>query len=153
MSLKSRTTDLSATIKAKLTLSEGAIDDKVAYADSLPDTISEEQVLAVRAFDKEYTPAFTHAAQAIAFDSMKEDKASEQVRFTTDMLGGDSFTGTINRQRTFPIPTAKGEEKKDDKVVYGATTVSLNSAAGKNAGELKKVLTHGKELFSALAEG
>lgn len=149
MSLKSKTTDLSATIKAKLKLSEGSIDDSVAYVDSLPETISEEQVLAVRAFDKEYTPAFTHAAQAIAFDAMKEDKSAETVRFSTDMLGGDSFSGVINRQRTFPIPGKKDEEK----VVYGATTVSHTSAAGKNAGELKKTLTHGKELFAALAEG
>ena len=73
MSLKTNTTDLSAVIKTKLALIDGSIDDKVAYEDSLPEGLTLDTVKSVRAHDKAYVPAFTHAAQSVVFDAMKED--------------------------------------------------------------------------------
>jgi len=149
MSLKTNTTDLSAIIKTKLALVDGEINDTVAYEDSLPEGLDLDTVKSVRSHDKAYVPAFTHAAQAVVFDAMKADSEVTSVKATTDLHGGDSFSATINRSRSFPVP---GEKDKSTVTVYGATSVSYASAAGKNAGELKKVLSAGKEQFAALAE-
>lgn len=147
MSLKTSTTDLSAKIAAELKIVDGAIDDKTAYRAVLPEDLSAEQVEQVRAFDKSYTPAFTHATQQVVFDAMKADDELTSMSANTDMLGGDSFSTTINRVRKFPVPNEAGKTVE----VFGSASTAHKTMAGKNAGELKKVLTAGKEQFAALA--
>lgn len=146
MSLKPTTTQLSTQIKTHIKIENGGINDSIAFGETLPEGLAIETVETVRKHDRDYTAAFTLASHELTLDAMKEDKELDQLTATTAMAG-DTFTATINRSRTFPIP---GKDEK--KVVYGATTTNHTTQAGKLGGELKKVNTAAKEAFAVLAE-
>jgi len=117
------------------TLGVAVIDEK-AYIETLPEGISEEQVKSLQKHNSNFVAAAVHAlGEGHAIEFFKKNKDAQSIEMTVPLVGKDSLSMTIAREKTYPGINGNADVTK----YIQATTLKLDTYASKNSGQLKKV--------------
>lgn len=148
MSIKPEVLAMSKIISSAMTADkkEGTItyNEKV-FAKTLPDTLTEETVNAVREHNTTFVAAGAHAFGTAAIELMTANKKIDRIATEINMGGKDNVSYSIDRSKTSVDHLhGKGEITK-----YGVLSTVLETVAGKNGGQLKAVRKEMGELALA----
>lgn len=139
-------TDLAKDIKAKIKIDHKTGTSTVegdVWEETLPKDLTKEQIKAVKSHEANFVAAATHAFGDLAVAAMKKNTDLEEASVTLGMYGHDKLSISTSRKEEY-------QNLRDPDagpiVKHGATRVKYTVHAGKNAGELKKVLGEINEL-------
>ena len=141
-------TALSTIIQAGITVDTKASTATVAdglYKDNLPVGLTMEAVKTVSDYNSTFVAAGTHAMGMVAIEAMKSNKKLEKLSVDITMGVKDNLSITVDRVKEVPNRFGNGEAITK----YGATSVTYEVKAGKNAGQLKSVRAELNALASA----
>lgn len=132
--------DLSAKIQEAVKIDHKTGTAEVAdgiWESTLPDTLTKEQVKQVKDHEANFVAAGGHAVGRLAIVAMKKNKDLNEVQATIGMHGYDKAVYSVERERQYHNP----QDKDADPIVkHGVLGVNFRNMAGRNAGELKKVM-------------
>lgn len=142
---------LSEKIAAGVSFVDGKIViDPNTYVQTLPESITVEQVKALHDHNANFFPAAVHALKAPVLKAMKKDKDIEKLQGSFPLIGKDTFDVTIERKRDFPVIGSEGKTT----TVYGNIKASLTTQAARaNIGAFSAVKESlNNEFHAALAK-
>lgn len=104
---------------------------------TLPDSLSKDQIKAVKDHEANFIAAGADAIGHLAIAAMKKNHELQDVSATIGMHGHDKASYNVSREKVYHNPQDKDAEPIVKHAVVG---VNFRNMAGRNAGELKKVL-------------
>ncbi len=105
---------------------------------TLPESLSKDQIKAVKEHEANFIAAGTDAVGQAAIAAMKEHSELQEVTATIDMYNKDQLGVTVAREKTYHNPQDKDGEPI---VKTGVVSANFRNYAGRNVGDLKKVIT------------
>lgn len=115
---------------------ETTVQDDV-WEKTLPESLSKDQIKAVKEHEENFVAAGADAIGSLAVAAMKKNVDLDTVTATIGMHGRDKVSYDVSRQKSYHNPQNPGDEI----VKHGVVKTNLQTYAGRNAGELKKVLS------------
>lgn len=145
MSTSEEVKGLSGVIKTSMKVNKDGtteVQDDI-WEKTLPEGLTKKQVAAVKNHEANFIAAGALALGELAVDAMKKHSGLDEVKATVKMHGRDSASFQVNRSRSFRNPQ---NPDADPVVKFGTIATSFKNHAGRNAGELKKVMEEIGEL-------
>lgn len=103
---------------------------------TLPESLSKDQIKAVKEHESNFIAAGADAVGTMATAAMKKNGELQEVNATIGMHGHDKVSYNVAREKSYHNP-----QNPDQEIVKrGVVGVNFRNMAGRNAGELKKVI-------------
>ena len=104
---------------------------------TLPESLSKDQIKAVKEHESNFIAAGADAVGTMATAAMKKNSDLQEVSATIGMHGHDKVSYNVTREKSYHNP-----QNPDQEITKrGVVGVNFRNMAGRNAGELKKVIT------------
>ncbi len=147
--IKKEISDLSARLQGGLSIDTGTgtvTAEENLYENALPEDLPPETVRRVSEFNTNFVAAGTDAFAAISSKAMASHKKLNRTEGEIGMIGG-KLSVSMERERTY---VNRMGDTPVDVIKHGVINVSLETTAGKNGGQLKKVRTMWNETCAEL---
>jgi hypothetical protein len=107
------------------------------FQSTLPEDLSMETVQKVREHNTTFVAAGAHSFGTASIDLLAGNKKLDRITTEISLGGKDNVTYSMDRSKT----TVDHLHGKGEVVKFGVLTTTLETVAGKNAGQLKAVRT------------
>ncbi|HEY9502091.1 MAG TPA: hypothetical protein VIR01_10740 [Pyrinomonadaceae bacterium] len=142
MKITDEVIDLSANLKKGIQIKvekdgTAAVEvDKDIYVNNLPEGLDKDQISKAHQFNSSFYAAAAKAVGELSIDAMKKNANCKQIEVVIPLMGRDSYTAIVDREKSYPNPRDKEAPIK----AFGVLNTQLDTVGSRsNRGVMKLI--------------